>query len=287
MKVAVSAVCWITALCTLFVLAAPVAAFAAQDVFTVRVGGVGISMLSEAQRDGDAGILIDASEADLKKFVPTGKFPNAVAVYLVRTSEGPVLIDTGYGTNVAANLKTLGLSPRDIRKVLITHRHGDHIGGLLKDGKAAFPNARVYVPKLEYDGSGPVREALEPYKGRVELIEPGTFDAPGKAVAPGIRPIAAYGHTPGHTMFMVESRGEKLLIWADLTHAMAIQMPRPDISVSYDSNPGQAAASRISVLKYVTTNGIPVAGMHIAYPGIGRVSDDPENPGGYKFEPWK
>lgn len=282
-----SAICWVAALCALFSLAAPAAVFAASDVFTVRVGGVSVSMLSEAQRQGDPEVLLGVSEADLKKYIPTGKYPNAVAVYLVRTSEGPVLIDTGFGTNVAANLKSLGFSPRDIRKVIITHSHGDHIGGLLKDGKPAFPNAKVYISRPEYDWSESARKALAPYRGRVELIEPGTFDHPGKAVAPGIRPIAAYGHTPGHTILMIESRGEKLLIWADLTHVMAIQMAKPEISVRYDANPDQAAASRISVLKYVTANDIPVAGMHIAYPGIGRLSDDPENPGGYKFEPWR
>jgi hypothetical protein len=37
------------------------------------------------------------------------------------------------------------------------------------------------------------------------------------------------------------------------------------------------------VLKYASWNKIPIAGMHVAYPGIGDISDDPETPGGYIF----
>jgi len=106
-------------------------------------------------------------------------------------------------------------------------------------------------------------------------------------VLKGVSAIAAYGHTPGHTMFLVESGGKKLLVWGDLTHAMAIQMPRPSVSVTYDSDPVAAAEARKEVLKYVSENKIPVAGMHVAYPGVGGVETDPENPGGYKFIPIK
>jgi glyoxylase-like metal-dependent hydrolase (beta-lactamase superfamily II) len=121
--------------------------------------------------------------------------------------------------------------------------------------------------------------------GSFDAITPGTLENGGAEVIKGIYAIAAYGHTPGHTMFMVESDGEKLLIWGDLAHAMAIQMPRPGISMTYDADPVAAAKVRIAVLDYVAENEIPVAGMHVAYPGIGRVSKDPENSGGYKFIP--
>jgi hypothetical protein len=84
---------------------------------------------------------------------------------------------------------------------------------------------------------------------------------------------------------VIWAAGEKLLIWGDLTHAMAIQMPRPGVSVTYDTDPAAAARVRTEVLKYAAENEIPVAGMHVAYPGIGRVREDPENPGGYKFIP--
>ena len=260
------------------------AARASDGVFTMRVGGCEVSMLSEAQRKGGPDILIGASSADIERFIPSGEYPNAVAVYMVRSPEGVILVDTGYGTNLERNMESLGVSPGDVKDLLITHSHGDHIGGLLKDSERAFPNARAHVSKAEYEWSASLRDALGKYGGDVNLITPGTLDG-GAEVLPGVLAIAAYGHTPGHTMFMLESKGERLLFWGDLTHAMAIQMPRPGVSVRYDSDPVKAAEARKSVLEYVSLNKIPVAGAHIAYPGIGYISADQENPGGCRFTP--
>jgi glyoxylase-like metal-dependent hydrolase (beta-lactamase superfamily II) len=124
--------------------------------------------------------------------------------------------------------------------------------------------------------------ALAAYPGRVETFRPGAIGTRISELLPGISPIAAFGHTPGHTLFMVESAGRKLLIWGDLMHAEAIQFPRPDISVTYDTDPAMAAASRKKVLEYVTANNIPIAGMHLVYPAVGRVSADGN---GYRLTP--
>lgn len=104
------------------------------------------------------------------------------------------------------------------------------------------------------------------------------------ADAEGIFPIKVYGHTPGHTAFMVVSDGERLLIWGDITHAMAVQMPHPEISVTYDVDPDAARALRLKILEYVAAHKIPVAGMHIAWPGIGTVEKAAQ---GYEFTPAK
>ncbi|MDR1509326.1 MAG: MBL fold metallo-hydrolase [Synergistaceae bacterium] len=258
--------------------------WAAGEVFSVKIGDFKVSMLSEAQRESGLDILIGASEGDIAKFIPTGKYPSAVAAYLIESSEGAVLVDTGFGREMEHNLKSLGIEAGDIRTVLVTHAHGDHIGGLVTNGKPAYPNAEVVISRLDYEWSAQAREYTSKYAS-LDIITPGTLETGGVETAGGIFAIAAYGHTPGHTMFMVKSGGEKLLIWGDLTHAMAIQMPRPGVSVTYDTDPAAAARVRSAVLKYVAENDIPVAGMHVAYPGIGYVREDPENPGGYKFIP--
>ena len=169
--------------------------------------------------------------------------------------------------------------------MLLTHAHGDHTGGLLVDDGPAFPNAKVIVSLLEYEWSEQIREILEKYGDNFETMTPGAIESGGQELTPGIYAVEAYGHTPGHTMYMLNSGGQKLLIWGDLAHAMAIQMPRPAVTVTFDVDTAAAAATREKVLKFVSENEIAVAGMHIPYPGIGDIAVDPENPGGYKFVP--
>ncbi|MDR1578966.1 MAG: MBL fold metallo-hydrolase [Synergistaceae bacterium] len=253
------------------------------EIFSVAVGDFKISMLSEAQRESGLDILIGASPEDIAKFIPSGQYPLAVAAYLVQSPDGAMLVDTGFGREIGRHLKSLGAADDDIKTVLVTHAHGDHISGLTKDGAAVYKNAKVIVAKREYSWSADLRKHLASYKDSHETITPGALEAGGTEILPGVYAIEAYGHTPGHTMFLFESRGEKLLIWGDLTHAMAIQMPRPGVSVTYDSDPAAAAKVRQAVLKYAAENKIPIAGMHVAYPGIGDISIDPENPGGYIF----
>ncbi|MDR0615545.1 MAG: MBL fold metallo-hydrolase [Synergistaceae bacterium] len=257
----------------------------ANPVFRSKVGTFEVYALSERQSEGSLSILIDASSRDIEKYVSSGSYPTAVNTFLVRTKDGAILIDAGLGEKLEGNLKSIGLSPDDIGTILITHSHGDHIGGLVKNGSPAFPKAKVYISKAEFSWSPQVRRSLSAYAGCVSQFDPGNLADSGLEIMEGIRAIQAYGHTPGHTIFLIESAGERLLVWGDLTHAMAIQMPRPDISVTYDSDPVRAAAIRKEVLKFVTDGKVPVAGMHVAYPAIGNIERDLEVAEGYKFIP--
>jgi glyoxylase-like metal-dependent hydrolase (beta-lactamase superfamily II) len=261
------------------------AADRANQIFRSKVGLFEIYALSERQSEGSQSILIGASSQDIEKYIPSGGYPTAVNAFVVKTPEDTILIDTGLGQKLEENLKIIGLSPDDIGMILITHSHGDHIGGLVKNGSPVFTGAKVYISSAEFAWSPQVRQSLSGYSGRVNRFDPGNLADLGSEIAEGVRAIAAYGHTPGHTIFLIESAGERLLVWGDLTHAMAIQMPRPDISVTYDSDPVQAAAVRKEVLKFAMEEKVPVAGMHIAYPAIGRIERNSEIDGGYKFIP--
>jgi glyoxylase-like metal-dependent hydrolase (beta-lactamase superfamily II) len=163
--------------------------------------------------------------------------------------------------------------------------HGDHIGGMMKDGEKSFPNATVRTSTREYShwskAGGSAKDVLTAYSGKLALYLPEEIGS-GKEIEPGITPVTAYGHTPGHTGFLIESEGQKLLIWGDIAHAMAIQMPFPQVAVTYDSNPDSAILYRRQLLEYAAKNNIPVAGMHIPYPGMGRVS--PDGNSGYRLE---
>ncbi len=259
-----------------------------ENIFRYKVGDFDVVLLSEGQGEGDTGILLDAPAETIAPYLSeNGSYPTATNMVLVRNGDHEWLIDTGYGATLFDKMATLGLEPKDVDEVLLTHLHGDHIGGMLREGAVAFPDATVRLADSEFDywtnaGNAAAKDIFSAYGDAVRPIVPAELDEWSFDGTDGIFPIAAYGHTPGHTMFMVVSGGDKLLVWGDIAHAMAVQMPHPEISVRYDVDPDAARDSRRRVLEYVATNHIPVAGMHIPYPGIGtveRVGD------GYKFTP--
>ena len=286
----------------LFVAIAAETALAAENpnVHSYKVGAVEVVLLSEGPGEREPSLFVGATPEQVKKYVPTGKYLTATNTFLVRMPDRLVLVDTGFGRELFKNMEAVGVTPDQIDTVLLTHMHGDHIGGLLRDGKVAFPKAAVYVAKQERDywtnedimktfpedrqnGFKNSIKTMAAYGDAVQTFEPGVLDAVGNDLLPGIRAIAAFGHTPGHTLFMVESNGEKMLIWGDLTHASAIQMPVPEVAMTYDTDPAMAVTSRLAVMKYVAENKIPIAGMHVPLPGMGTLTAAPE--GGYVFTP--
>ena len=96
----------------------------------------------------------------------------------------------------------------------------------------------------------------------------------GSVLVPGIKAVKANGHTPGHTAYAVESKGQKLLIWGDLVHAHAVQFVRPGVSIEFDSDQKQAIATRRRIMKAMAASKSLVAGMHLPFPGIGHVRAD-------------
>jgi glyoxylase-like metal-dependent hydrolase (beta-lactamase superfamily II) len=259
-----------------------------ENIFSVNTGDYKVHLLSEGQQQGNKGILIGATPEMIEEYIPDGTFPNAVNTFLIQTPDKNILVDTGFGRLLPGNLEKLGLQNESIDVILLTHMHGDHIGGLLKDNQIVFPNIRLYISKPEYDywlneNNEGALKVLKAYKNQIVLFEPGKLENTTDELLPGIKAIAAYGHTPGHTAYLIQSNDEKLLIWGDLTHAMAIQMPYPQVAVTYDVDPQQATQSREAILKYVSKNKIRIAGMHIAYPAIGDIH--PLFNGGYEFAP--
>ena len=262
------------------------------NVFTYKLGALEVCLLSEGQGTGNSNIFVGATPEMIQQCLPQGTYPNSCNAFLVRLPGKNVLVDAGFGRNLFDNLKSLGVTPEQVDAVLITHVHGDHLGGMLVDNKAAFPKAELYLSKAEYDfcmngearNAGP-RRVIEAYQSRLRLFQPKEIDAQPDLLFTGIRAVAAFGHTPGHTLYMVESGGEKLLIWGDLTHAMAIQMPYPQVAMTYDVNNAEAIAARQKVLEYAAANKIAVAGMHTAFPGMGKL--EKASDGGFKFTPFQ
>ncbi len=262
-----------------------------------KVGSYEVFVLTEGSGDADTSLLIEAPAAVTAQYAPNGTFPIATHAVLIKGKGKVWLIDTGYGQNIFGNMKKLGIECRDIDHILLTHMHGDHIGGMLLDGEPAFPNATVIVgerevaywtseaemnklPVAQHNGFHTAQKVLTQYGAKVKKVQALALDG---NYGDGIFPIEGYGHTPGHIMFLLSDGSEKLLVWGDITHALAIQMPHPEISVKYDINPDMARETRLKVVEYLSDKDIAVIGMHVPARQPGRIVRD-EDSGGYRYD---
>lgn len=224
--------------------------------------------------------------------------------FLVNTGAKLVLVDAGAGTllgphfgELLSNLRSAGYQPEQIDEVLLTHLHADHIGGLMSGNELAFPNATIRADKRDTDywmseenkRAAPAEAkrffeastaSLSPYlrAGRLKTFE-GSAD-----LLPGVRSRPAYGHTPGHTMYEVESRGEKLLLWGDIVHVAAVQFSDPSVTIGYDADKAEAEQEHFRVFDDVAKNRHLIGGAHLPFPGLGHVRTNGEK--SYAFVPF-
>ena len=252
---------------------------------THRTGDISTTLLIDSSGKTSASRLIGATEAMLRQTLPGGTFNSVVQAFLVCTPQKKLLVDTGLGLKLHDNLQKCGLHANEVDAVLITHMHGDHIGGLLCDGSPAFPKATLFLPKVELDywaarggtSGDPARAIASAYAKRLHLFKASPLEAldakPGASpsLLEGVLAIAAPGHTPGHTLFLLESKGERLLIWGDLMHAMEIQMPYPQVAITYDVDSDKAVKTRKHVLARIAGSDTTVTGMHNTLHAFGRV----------------
>ena len=194
--------------------------------------------------------------------------PSSMSCFLLQTEGKNILLDAGLGapfSQLIPTLTTLDVKPEELQLIYITHFHPDHIGGLLKDGKVVFPNAEVYInrveaeawQKMEGNQSVQAKTVLDAYKQHLHLFEAGDT-LPGDVIT-----IAAYGHTPGHTVFQKDS----MLVIGDLIHGAALQLEYPEYCPLYDMDAETARESRLRILNYARENRLTMYGMHLPHPG--------------------
>ena len=203
--------------------------------------------------------------------IPTDKAQFFFTPTLVNTGSELILFDTGLnGAGIAAAVAAAGYSTDQVTHVVLTHMHGDHIGGLTTDGTPTFANAAYVTGQAEFDHwSGTDNEGFA--KNVKPLAEKMTFIGDGGAVASGITGMAAFGHTPGHMTYMLESDGKQLVLIADLANHYVWSLAYPDWEVRFDADKAAAAASRRKVLGMLAADGVPFIGYHMPFPALGYV----------------
>ncbi|WP_407177754.1 MBL fold metallo-hydrolase [Bradyrhizobium sp. STM 3562] len=240
------------------------------------------------------GTFTGASDDEIKKMLTDNLLsPDNIVLEqnspIVNTGDKLVLFDTGMGTaktfgpttgRQQKSMAEAGLKPEDIDAVVFTHAHIDHIGGVVDgSGKVLFPNAQYYIAQSDYDYwtdegrmSGPLKEFIvHARKNLLPVRDRLVFYRDGQEFLPGIQALAAPGHTVGHHIFMISSGDKSFAFLGDLTHHQILLMERPRMEFSYDTDPKQAAESRVRMLDMLAANKIMVMSYHYPWPGLGHV----------------
>lgn len=287
--------------------AAPMAKTSAPGYYRLMLGDFEVTALS----DGTVALPVDqllthTTPAKVKQALAKDYLAvpveTSVNAYLVNTGSKLVLIDTGaaglFGPTLGkllANLKAAGYQPEQVDEVYITHMHPDHVGGLMAGEQRAFPNAVVRadqhdadfwlsqanLDKAPADAKGFFQGAMASLNPYIKAGKFQPFDG-DTALVPGIRAVASRGHTAGHSLFVVESKGEKLVLWGDLMHVAAVQFAHPETTIQFDTDSQAAAAQRKKAYADAAKQGYLVAGAHLAFPGIGRLRAEGK---GYRWVP--
>lgn len=241
------------------------AVFACTDSVTTESDGVKLTQIRDnaQERLMQLSLFGELPQALIDSLNIGQGVPASVSAFLLEIDGKRILFDTGMGSadsRLLTNLSAAGVTPADIDYLYLTHFHGDHIGGMMKDDTVVFPKAEVYASQQEYDAwmqmpdekKMQVAATMEAYKDRLHLV------AYGDTLPCGVVALDCAGHTPGHTAY----RAGRFLIVGDLVHGAALQLAHPEICAAYDMDPQSAIKQRRYYLDYARQNHLLLAGMH-------------------------
>ena len=257
------------------------------DVIALSDGTVGLQVLD--------GLLLNAKSGEVQNLLAekyqTSPINASINAFLIRLDGRLILVDAGSAELVGPtanklpdSLRAVGVQPEQITDIFLTHIHPDHSGGLMEGNKKVFPNAIIHVDKREmtywFDKSiaetapepvktffAQVDRKVKPYLDSGQLK---TFDGITEFF-PGFRSQPAYGHTPGHSLFVLENAGEKLVFCGDLVHVEAVQFEDPSVCIKFDSDSAKAAEQRKKTFTDAAEHRYLLAFAHVSFPGVGHV----------------
>ena len=276
--------------------AAPLAKIQAPGYYRMMLGDFEVTVIN----DGTVGLPLtklltgttpEATERALARSYLKDPVETSVNAFLVNTGAKLVLIDAGAGSlfgptlgKLVNTLKASGYQPEQVDEIYITHMHADHVGGLGQSEQRVFPNAVIRADKRDADfwlsqanldaapaeNKGFFQGAMASMNPYVKAGKFKPFEANTELV-PGVRSQASVGHTPGHNFYVVESKGEKLVLWGDVMHAAAVQFMSPTITIAFDTDAKSAAEQRLKAYADAAEKGYWVGATHVAFPGLGRL----------------
>jgi len=245
------------------------------------------------------GVSVDNTKAALRAAgVSDANVPIPFTILAVRTGGRLVLIDSGTGSGqtggpkaglLTQNMAAAGLNPKDVKTIVVSHFHGDHIFGLMtKENAQTFPDAEIVVSGTELKWwAQPVDSIPKPRQPLAQRVQAtlATWKnvrvVDGEAdVAPGIRAIPAFGHTQGHTAHLISSGNQQLLATADATNIQSLFVKNPTWQAQFDHVPDQAVDTRKRLFDRAVADNLMVAGYHWGLPNVGTITRDGN---GYAF----
>ncbi len=289
--------------------AAPAAGAAQAPAFyRFRLGGLTVTQVHDGvNRRPVEGFVRNAPLGEVQaalseRMQPADTLTIPFTLTFVETPTGLVVFDAGTGEGqmsptsgrMGANMRAAGLDPAQVRAVIVSHFHGDHIIGLTNaQGERAFPNAEVIVPAAEWAWwSDEANSARTPEGQRSTFANVARRFAPwwermrqvadGAEAWPSIRAIAAHGHTPGHTCYHVADGNDQLIYLADVTNRPEVMMPNPHWQIVFDMDGDAAAATRRRMLDRAASDRVRVTGYHLPFPAQGMVAREGQ---GFRFVP--